>query len=84
MWTIFPPLNIQVPPSTPEHCAPPLQVQTAMSSGDGAPAASLSDATEDEDIDSMRYNGYTLRGKVKIVSRGHCTRLSFRGKSGTS
>ena len=77
---ILPPSNIQVPPSTPECCAPPLHVQTThrMSSRDGAPAASSSDATEDEDVDSARYKGCTLRGKLKNkynVSRGHCTHM---------
>ena len=77
---ILPPSNIQVPPLTPECHAPPLQVQTTcrMSSRDGAPAASSSDATEDEDINSARYNGRTPRGKVKNkynVSRGHHTRM---------
>ena len=77
---ISPPLNIQVPPSTPEHHTPPLWVQTTrcMSSRDGAPAASSSDATEDEDVDSARYNGCTPRGKVKNkynVSRGHHTHM---------
>ena len=36
-----------------------------MSSGDGAPAASSSNATKDKDVDSMRYNEHTPRGKVK-------------------
>ena len=67
-----------MPPLTPERRAPPLRVQTTrrMSSGDGAPAASSSDASEDEDVDSARYNGRTPRGKVKNeynVSRGHRT-----------